>query len=99
MKYDTGKPLMALLPPKATLEVARILTYGANKYSIDNWKTTSDSDVRYLSAVLRHIFQHLEGEELDEETGMSHLAHAICSLLFILENRLANEKKGARKSK
>ena len=99
MKYDTGKPLLALLPPKATLEVANILTYGANKYSINNWKTTTDSDVRYLSAVLRHIFQHLDGEEFDEETGISHLAHAICSLLFVLENKLADEKKGTRKSK
>ena len=30
-KFDSEKPKMYLLPPKATLEVAKVLTFGADK--------------------------------------------------------------------
>jgi len=98
-KFDSEKPEMYLLPPKATLEVGEVLSYGAKKYSPDNWKKVAGLEQRYTSAALRHILAAMSGEELDEETGLSHEAHAICCLLFILENRLEtrNQKERPRK--
>ena len=85
MKHDGGKPRLELLPPAAIEAVGRVLGYGAEKYAPGNWKHVADGQNRYLAASLRHVFAYLRGEELDSESGESHLAHAACSLLFILE--------------
>lgn len=91
-KYDGEKPKMHLLPPKALTEVAKVLTFGAQKYDEENWKKLENLQNRYTSGALRHIFAHSDGEQLDEESGLSHLAHAICCLLFKLEIELENGK-------
>lgn len=95
---------MHLLPPKSMLEVAKVLTFGASKYDEENWRKLEDLQNRYSSAALRHIFSHIDGSELDEDSGLSHLAHAICCLLFKLEIELENgqnkknQKERSRKS-
>ena len=86
-KYDNGKPAMDLLPPLAALEVGKVLGYGASKYSPDGWKTLENLDARYRAAALRHLMQDAAGETTDFESGLSHLAHAITSLMFVLEHR------------
>lgn len=88
VKYDSEKPRMHLLPPKAITEVAKVLTFGAQKYDEDNWRKLDNLQNRYTSGALRHIFAHMDGEQLDPESGISHLAHALCCLLFKLEIEL-----------
>ena len=88
IKYDGEKPKMNLLPPKAIVEVAKVLTFGAEKYGAENWKELEDLQNRYTAGALRHIFAHMDGEKLDSETGLSHMAHALCCLLFKLEIEL-----------
>lgn len=85
MKLDGGKSRLELLPPAAIEAVGCVLGYGAKKYAPGNWKHVEDGQNRYLAASLRHVFAYLRGEELDSESGESHLAHAACSLLFVLE--------------
>ena len=92
IKYDSAKPKMNLLPPKAILEVAKVLTFGAEKYDAENWRKLDDLQNRYTAGALRHIFAHMDGEELDPETNLSHLAHALCCLLFKLEIELEDAK-------
>lgn len=84
-KFDQGKPMMGAIPPRAELAVARVLTFGAKKYSRGNWAHVDDADTRYMDAALRHINAHRRGEHVDSETGESHLAHAICCLMFMLD--------------
>lgn len=84
-KYDSGKPLMGAVPPNALLAVARVLTFGAEKYGRDNWRQVESAETRYLDAALRHINAYQRGEAVDPESGESHLAHAVCSLMFMLE--------------
>lgn len=86
-KHDTGKPLMGTVPPNALLAVAQVLTFGAQKYGRDNWRQVSNAETRYLDAALRHINAYQRGEAVDPESGESHLAHAVCSLMFMLELR------------
>ena len=88
IKYDSAKPKMNLLPPKAIVEVAKVLTFGAEKYDAENWRKLDDLQNRYTAGALRHIFAHMDGEKLDSETGLSHMAHALCCLLFKLEIEL-----------
>ena len=91
-KYDQGKPMFALIPPLAELEVAKVLTYGAVKYAPDNWRYVNDPFSRYLSAARRHINMVQLGETHDPETDMHHYAHAICCLMFLLEIELEKRR-------
>jgi hypothetical protein len=92
VKADTEKPRMSLLPPRAMIALGDVLTYGAKKYAPDNWRKVDDLS-RYTSAALRHVFRYMGGERDDPETGMHHLAHAACSLLFIVDLDLEREAR------
>lgn len=82
VKYDEGKIMMSLVEPEYIAETARVLTFGANKYGIENWKKC-DNPRRYHDALLRHLNAYARGEICDMETGVSHLAHASCCLMFL----------------
>jgi hypothetical protein len=86
-KGDLGKPHMCLMPPKALLEIGKVLSFGAVKYAPDNWRDVKPR-CRYLSAMDRHYLAFLAGEKVDEETGIHHLAHLGCCVLFALELEL-----------
>lgn len=83
-KFDAGKPRMELLPPVALEEVAKVLTFGASKYGAWNWAGGIVYS-RLAGAALRHIFAWLRGEQTDPESGISHLGHAACCILMLLE--------------
>lgn len=89
-KFDGEKPRLYLLPPHTLLEVGKVLTFGAAKYDEHNWKKLDNLQNRYTGAAMRHLLAHMQGEELDPETGLDHLAHAICCLMFKLEAKLEN---------
>lgn len=84
IKHDQDKPDMSLLSGYALTEVAKVMTFGKKKYSAHNWRGGFLWS-RPLSACLRHVWAFIGGEDLDPETGLSHIAHAICCLLFVLE--------------
>lgn len=54
------------------------------KTGIDNWQHVENPRERYYDAAMRHLYAWFNGESKDLETGESHLAHAICCLLFLL---------------
>lgn len=83
VKYDNNKPDVSLLPPEALLEIAKVFDFGKGKYSAHNWRG-GFVWTRISSAVLRHIYAWLKGEDKDPESGLSHLAHAACGLMFLL---------------
>lgn len=84
VKHDTEKNRWDLLPMAEVEEVVEILTFGAQKYDDDNWMYVPDSRRRYFAAGMRHFVAWWNGEILDTESGKSHLAHAICCLLFLM---------------
>lgn len=84
VKFDAGKPPLALLSGAALTEVAKVLEFGAKKYAAHNWKG-GFAWTRLASAALRHLFAWIGGEDKDPETGLSHLGHAICCLMFLLD--------------
>lgn len=86
-KHDAGKPMMELIPPRAELELAKALTFGAEKYGAENWRKVEQLERRYMGAAMRHLNAFRQGETLDAESGLHHLAHAMCCLAFIIENK------------
>lgn len=85
VKADAGKLPMELLPFLALDEVAAVLQFGAKKYAAHNWRKGLHWS-RLLGAAIRHLFLWGAGQQdTDAETGLSHLAHAACCVLFLLE--------------
>ncbi len=73
-----------LIDPIWLKGVARVLTFGSKKYSRDNWKKCKKRDVHlYWSAMYRHLEAIRMGEEIDPETGLKHIYHASCNMMFI----------------
>ena len=85
MKFDQEKPRYDLLPAGAIDDLAKILTFGANKYAPNSWQEVENGIERYRAALLRHTFAMQRGEILDPESGLPHSAHAMCCAAFINE--------------
>jgi hypothetical protein len=67
-------------------EVARgmvglVMHYGAKKYGPDNWKGCEEP-MRYMWAARRHLLAMSSGEANDPESGLPHVAHALCCCVF-----------------
>jgi hypothetical protein len=78
IKYDDGKPKMSLIPAHAIFAMARALTHGALKYDSFNYKNGEGLDWdRYSSALLRHLFAWLGGQEFDTDSGLRHTDHVL----------------------
>jgi hypothetical protein len=90
-KTDDGKPNWSLMPWHALNEVQRVMDYGAKKYTENNWMYVKRPRPRYLAAMFRHVIAYAKGEQLDAESGMHHLAHAVCCALFIIHFEMENE--------
>lgn len=83
-KNDRDKVNLDLLPSEPLREVAWVLMHGASMYGRHNWRKGMHWS-RYYAATMRHLLAWNDGENNDPDSGFSHLAHAACSLLFLLE--------------
>jgi hypothetical protein len=94
LKHDSEKVRMDLLDPYAIEQLAAVLTFGAKKYAAHNWRSGINYS-RLIAALLRHTFAYLGGEDNDLESGLPHIAHAMCCCMFILglsNPKLINKK-------
>lgn len=83
-KHDQDKPQPEFLSPIWLLSVSRVLSFGARKYAGHNWRKGIQIS-RLMGAALRHQLAFLGGEDNDPETGLPHLSHASCCLMFASE--------------
>ena len=83
-KFDQDKPRIELVSPIALVELSKVLTFGAKKYDANNWRK-GIAWSRLIGATMRHVNSYNSGETYDKETGLSHAAHAMCELMFLLE--------------
>lgn len=80
-KHDTHKSRVDLLDPEWVEGIGNVLRFGAEKYAAHNWRSGIQIS-RLLGAGLRHCFAFLRGESYDPESGLHHLLHASCCLMF-----------------
>lgn len=83
-RYNEGKVRFSLVPVRAHRAWAEVLTFGAKKYSDDNWR----KGLKYrgvLDSLERHLVAFKDGENLDPESRLSHLAHIMCNAGFLIE--------------
>lgn len=92
-KWDSGKLRYDLLDYKSIDELARVLTYGANKYDANNWQKIEAN--RYQAALGRHFSSYMQGEMYDQESGIHHLSHVMANVMFLMYKEREKEyKKG-----
>jgi len=82
-KDDAGKPRMDLLDAYAIEELSKVLTFGAKKYAPNQWRKGIKIS-RLVAALLRHTFAFMAGANKDPETGLDHMAHAMCCCMFLI---------------
>lgn len=84
LKFDQDKLPLNLLSTEALNQTAAVLKFGAQKYAEHNWRKGFTWS-RPLAAAMRHLTAFNDGEDKDPESGLSHLAHAACCIMFLLE--------------
>jgi hypothetical protein len=82
LKFDTDKPPVDLVDPETVLAIATVLSYGTVKYEPHNWRK-GIAWSRLYAGVQRHLLAFWAGEDIDPESGLPHLAHALCGLMFL----------------
>ena len=96
MKFDGKKNRLELIEPEFILGLGKVLSFGAEKYDAWNWRKMDgvEDTERIKGAALRHMMAYLSGEKFDPETGISHLHHMSCNLMFLDyfdRNEVSNE--------
>lgn len=92
-KADAGKIRMELIPPEIMFALGSVLTFGAGKYGDRNWEAGMKWS-RVFGALMRHMWCWWAGAgkssenfafgSTDDETGYSHLWHALACLVFLV---------------
>ena len=82
-----SKPQLAIIPTISEQCEAKALALGAEKYGFYNWRKSPVETMTYLNAIKRHLNAFIDGEDIDPESGVSHLGHikAGCSILLDAE--------------
>jgi hypothetical protein len=85
-RHNEGKPQLSFLlsAPNANRLKAAVYTFGANKYGRDNWK----SGFKYMSIIdslMRHLQKFVSHEDIDEESGLPHVAHILWNAEVLAE--------------
>ena len=92
-KADKGKLELSLVNPELVKAVAEVRMYGTEKYGdSENWRKVEPK--RYVDALYRHLLAYIEGNEVDEESGLPHLSHMACNISFLLDEEYLKEHKG-----
>lgn len=77
--------LLCPIAPESAMrdQAARVLAFGAEKYGAHNWRKGMRWS-RLLGAAMRHLAAFERGEILDPETGLHHLGHFGCCIMFLI---------------
>lgn len=84
-KHQVDKLHVELITPEMEEGLAEVLTYGMKKYAARNWEKGLEHSVHYAAAK-RHMMKFWQGIDLDDESGLHHIAHAMCNLGMLYTN-------------
>jgi hypothetical protein len=83
--HGLKKAPLNLIPPIALVETARAFKNGATKYGAYNWRDKTVTTSVYTAAALRHILAFEDGEDCADDSGCTHLGHAMACLAILLD--------------
>lgn len=80
-RFNEGKPKWSLVHYGSLVPMIKVLEFGAEKYTPDNWKKGLDLK-EILESMQRHLAALMDGEEIDSESGIEHMGHIQCNAMF-----------------
>jgi len=80
-------PLSTLSGP-VLFEMGLGMLEGARKYGRQNYRVMGVSASVYYDAAMGHLIDWFEGEDIDEDSGLSHVTKALTTLLTLRDSML-----------
>jgi hypothetical protein len=77
------KAPMSTVPGPVLMELGVAMLEGASKYGRHNFRVIGVRASVYYDATMRHLMSWFEGEDLDPDSGLSHITKAIASLVVL----------------
>ena len=81
LRFNEGKIRWSLMHYKSMEPMVRVLMYGAEKYSDNNWQKGLNKK-EILECLQRHLAALMDGETHDKESGLPHIGHILCNAMF-----------------
>lgn len=91
MRFNEGKPEVSQLDPRFILALADLMTVSAKKYGRYNWSLGQEFHTPFDSCQ-RHLLKFMAGEDVDEESGKSHLLHAAANIMILWTSQKLGRK-------
>jgi len=85
------KAPMSAVSGVVMMELGLAFMEGARKYGRHNYRAIGVRSSVYYDAAMRHLMAWWEGEEIDPDSGLSHITKAIATLT-VLRDAQINEK-------
>lgn len=82
------KPSYSAVPVPVLYELGAALTEGARKYGGYNWRVAGVRVSVYIDAARRHLDDFWEGQDIDPDSGLSHITKAIASLTVLRDAQI-----------
>lgn len=82
---------LSTVPANVIAELGVAMLEGAVKYGRHNYRDAGVRASVYYDATMRHLMAWWEGENIDRESGLSHITKAIASLV-VLRDAMMQEK-------
>jgi hypothetical protein len=84
----TRKAPMSTVSAVVVAEIGVAMLEGAAKYGRHNYRATGALGSVYYDAAMRHLMSWWEGEDIDPDSGMSHVVKAITSLVVLRDTMI-----------
>lgn len=81
---------LSTVPITVLWEIGAALLEGALKYGRHNYRVSGVRGSVYVDAAIGHIGQWWEGEDIDADSGLSHITKAIASLVVVRDAMIQN---------
>lgn len=89
--FGVQKASFHCIPPVALIQLGAVCKNGADKYGPMNWREHAVTYSIYHNAILRHLYAIQDGEWLDPESGLPHLAHIMAGAAIVLDAHYSNK--------
>lgn len=87
----SNKIPLHLFPETASIYGALALLDGALKYGRCNWREAGVRASIYIDACKRHMAKWFEGEDIDVDSGLPHLAHALACIAILIDATVSDK--------
>lgn len=82
--------IFSTIPMTVVAEVGVAMLEGARKYGRHNYRVAGVRSSVYVDAAMGHIMQWWEGEDIDQDSELSHITKAIASLVVLRDAMIQN---------